>query len=75
MFHALMRSGAWLALLEWEHRPTHGAGPPLAMRVTLWEACVVLAAGGRQAVVLTAPDEGRYLVIARQCQRGDAASL
>jgi ubiquinone/menaquinone biosynthesis C-methylase UbiE len=72
---ALIRPGGWLALLEWERRRTPGAGPPLAARVTPREACTVLAAGGWQAVVLTAPDEGRYLVIAGQCRRGDAASL
>lgn len=72
---ALMRPGGWLALLEWERRRTPGAGPPLAARVTPREACRVLAAGDWQAVVLTAPHEGRYLVIARQCRRGDAASL
>jgi len=72
---ALMRPGGWLALLEWERRRTPGAGPPLAARVTPREACAVLATGGWQAVVLTAPDEGRYLVIARQYRRGDDASL
>jgi len=64
---ALMRPGGWLALLEWERRRTVGTGPPLAVRLPPREACAVLSAGGWQAVVLTAPDEGRYLVIARQC--------